>query len=394
MIRFLLLVLSVYTAMNAYLLWRVCAALPRLGWGRWVLAGFGILMVASPVVARLLERHWPGRITDALADIAFLWLVVVFWFCVLMLAADGWNLLVRLAALGAPQARAVLLPLRPVLVVVAGIIVAALCWGLAEARSLRLEHVTVEVPAWDADAEPIRIVQISDVHLSGRTDLEAVERIARLIRQADPDVLVSTGDLADSSLDKINHLAEPLAAIRPPLGKFAVLGNHEFYLGLDESLKLHEAAGFEVLRGRAVTLAGRLTLAGVDDPAGRWRGTEAFTDEVAALGAPHGNPVTVLLKHQPTVTPAMLGACRLQLSGHTHGGQIFPFRFVVGLIYRHDVGLYRLGKGSRLYVSRGTGTWGPPIRLLAPPEVTVITLRPSEVASRKEESGAGHALQK
>ncbi|HUU22348.1 MAG TPA: metallophosphoesterase [Phycisphaerae bacterium] len=388
MVAFLLIALSIYTAMHAYLLWRVCAAFPHLGWGRWVLAGFVILMIASPVLVRMLERRWPSRIADALGDVAFLWLAVIFWFCMLLFVADGWNLLVRLAAVGIPQAKAALLPLRPVLIAIGGIIVAALCWGLAEARNVRLEHVTINVPAWDADAAPIRLVQISDLHLSGRTNPGTVERIARLIRQVQPDVLVSTGDLADSSLDAIDHLAEPLAAIRPPLGKYAVLGNHEFYLGVPESLLLHKAAGFEVLRGRSVTLAGRLRLAGVDDPAGRWRDADPMTDEDVALGQPHDNPVTVLLKHQPTVTPEMLGRYRLQLSGHTHGGQIFPFRIVTALRYKYDLGLYSLEKGSMLYVNRGTGTWGPPLRLLAPPEITVITLKAPNGMGRRDSEDA------
>ena len=376
MVMFLLIALSIYTAMHAYLFWRVCAAFGALGWGRWVLAGFELVMIASPILVRLLERRHPGGAVDVFGHVAFLWLAIIFWFCTLMFVADGWNLLVRLASLAAPQAKVVLLPLRPALTVIGGIIVAAVCWGLVEARNIQVTHLTVNVPAWPADAGDIRVVQISDVHLTGRTRIQTVERMAELIRQARPDVLVSTGDLADSSLDAVDHLAEPLAAIDAPMGKYAVLGNHEFYLGLENSLELHKAAGFEVLRQRSVTLAGVLRIAGVDDPAGSRRGGQPLTNEDIALGPPHNNPVTILLKHQPAVTPKMIGRYKLQLSGHTHGGQFFPFRLATLLRYKRDSGLYELGAGSLLYVNRGTGTWGPPLRLLARPEITVITLTP------------------
>ncbi|MHC4717773.1 MAG: metallophosphoesterase family protein, partial [Planctomycetota bacterium] len=106
------------------------------------------------------------------------------------------------------------------------------------------------------------------------------------------------------------------------------------------------------------------------------RGTGTWGPPLRLFAPPHANPFTVLLKHQPRVTANMPGRFRLQLSGHTHGGQIFPFGIATALVYKRDRGLHELDKGALLYVSRGTGTWGPPLRLFAPPEVTVITLRP------------------
>ena len=116
-------------------------------------------------------------------------------------------------------------------------------------------------------------------------------------------------------------------------------------------------------------------LVGVDDPAVRWRDRNADVSELPLLPPGETDDVVVLLKHQPTVDPAAVGRFDLQLSGHTHGGQVFPFLWFTRLFYDYGPGLHDLGDGSLLYVSRGTGTWGPPFRLAAPPEVTLVELR-------------------
>ena len=148
-------------------------------------------------------------------------------------------------------------------------------------------------------------------------------------------------------------------------------GNHEYYAGLENSLRFLRRAGFNVLRGESVKV-GSIVLVGVDDPAAMSSRQQARLDTAKALDSATTNDFIVLLKHQPVVdsdTPF-----DLQLSGHTHGGQIFPFIYLTRLAYRAHTGLTELADGRRLYVSRGAGTWGPPIRLFAAPEVTLITI--------------------
>lgn len=146
-------------------------------------------------------------------------------------------------------------------------------------------------------------------------------------------------------------------------------GNHEAYAGLKDALAFTERAGFVTLRGRAVTVAGLLDVAGVDDPAVASGGSER--DLLASLPR---DRFTLLLKHRPRVDPDAVGLFDLQLSGHTHDGQIFPFTVVVRLAHPTMAGRYPLSQGSELYVSRGSGTWGPPFRVGAPPEVTIVEL--------------------
>jgi hypothetical protein len=175
-------------------------------------------------------------------------------------------------------------------------------------------------------------------------------------------------------MERHNKLAAMLAELNPPLGKFAITGNHEFYAGIGQSERFLKAAGFTLLRNERLNVAEQLYIVGVDDPAVRRRNQTKGDDEESLLAGLSRERFTLLLKHRPTVETESLGKFDLQLSGHTHGGQIFPFHLITRLFYPREDGLHRLEKGSVLYISRGTGTWGPPMRFLSPPEVTVFEL--------------------
>jgi predicted MPP superfamily phosphohydrolase len=212
------------------------------------------------------------------------------------------------------------------------------------------------------------------MHLGLIVRKHRLEKIVEAMRAEEPDIVVSTGDLVDGQINDLPGLAELLRSIKPPLGKYAITGNHEFYAG-KQALVFTEQAGFTILRGKAVNVEGTLNIAGVDDPTGgRYYGLPKDGVEKKLLEGLQQEEFTLLLKHRPDVSKDTVGLFDLQLSGHTHRGQIFPFRFLTRIFYRHVSGFYKLSGNSDIYVSRGTGTWGPPIRVLAPPEVTVIEL--------------------
>jgi predicted MPP superfamily phosphohydrolase len=250
-------------------------------------------------------------------------------------------------------------------------------WAIAEAWRIRLEHLEIRTAKLPPHLHQLKVAQISDLHLGLIVGEERLERVLSLIREAEPDLLVCTGDLVDAQMDHLNHLASLLDQVKPPLGKFAVLGNHEFYAGIDQSERFLRLAGFTILRGTRYLSGGLFAVVGVDDPVALYRQPGTLTpdeQEAEALAAPGSRPFTLLLKHRPSVRTESLGQYDLQLSGHTHKGQIFPFTLVTRLWFPRQDGLWRLEGGSLLYVSRGTGTWGPPMRFLAPPEVTLITV--------------------
>ena len=255
----------------------------------------------------------------------------------------------------------------------------ALCctlYGGYEALQIRTEHVVIRSPKISSKAG-IRVVQLSDVHLGVMIGRWRLQRMLKAVAAARPDIIVSTGDMVDGQIHRLNGLSEMLAGISPRYGMYAVLGNHEYYAGLQNSLDFLRRAGFRVLRKEQAEIAECLTIAGVDDPTGARWGDTGGSDEKGLLASPIQRRFTILLKHRPAVHPESKGLFDLQLSGHVHKGQIFPFNLLTWFFFPVNAGLNQLADGSRLYVSRGTGTWGPPIRFLAPPEVAVIDLLPS-----------------
>ena len=250
-------------------------------------------------------------------------------------------------------------------------------YGFYAAWDIQPHHV--EVHTAKLTVPRLRVVQISDVHLGLMIGQKKLTKILSLVREADPDVFVSTGDLVDGGKDNIAPLMAPLAYVTARYGKFAITGNHEMYAGLDNSIEFTEGAGFRMLRDEAVTIPQTgLSVIGIDYRRAGWDAMPQirkgpFSEADLINSAPAGT-FRLVLKHVPIVEPAAIGTFDLQLSGHTHGGQIYPFYIPVRMVFRYIAGLYDLGKGSLLYVSRGTGTWGPAVRVLSPPEVTVIDI--------------------
>ncbi|MDF1535276.1 MAG: metallophosphoesterase [bacterium] len=375
MILFMLVYFGIYGSMHAYLFWKIHQVLQPEGLFLAAFTGFLLLMLNGPILVRILERNGQIMPATVLAWISYTWMAFLLWFWFLAVIRDLFNIGVRIAAQIAPDAYRLIIHARPALLVSLVLIALATIWGLVEARGLTVEHVTIKSGAFSSTSGPVKVAQISDIHIGLIEGQRRLEQIVAILEREKPDILLCTGDLIDGMTPHTNHLSKAFTRYDPPLGKFAVTGNHEFYAGLRGSLAFMEEAGFTVLRGTSAQ-AGPLRIAGVDDPAGSRTGEASYTDEAAALAMGNGSSFTILMKHQPDITTRSLGQFDLQLSGHTHKGQIFPFNFPVKLRHPYIAGLYELDSGSRIYTSRGTGTWGPPLRLLAPAEVTIFTINP------------------
>ena len=377
MVVFLFVYFTTYGILHAYFIWKVRQAFPQTHWAL-IAAAWSALMILAPILTHALERpdrEWPARL---FAYVGHPWVAIVFWFFTLGIVLEIWNLAMRLAAQLWPAARPLVLGPRPALAALALAVVLASTWGIIEASQIRLKQIRIKTSRLPPGSPPVRLAQISDMHLSYTVGEGRLEKIIEVIRAARPDVLVCTGDFCDLRFQGGREFAAMLDELRPPLGKFAIFGNHEFYTGIDESLRFLHASGFRPLRQEAVPVGENLLIAGVDDASGRRRGLgESLSDEGAALPNPRSDRFTVLLKHRPAVEPESARRFDLQLSGHLHGGQIAPFNLIVKLLHPLDTGLHQLPGGAAAYVSPGTGTWGPPMRLLAPPEVTLFLLEPA-----------------
>jgi hypothetical protein len=385
---FLITFLSLYGGMHAYSFARLLGAFRPNHTATLVLAAWMILMIVAPLLVRLAEGAGLERSAIILAWPGYTWMGTIFLFVSILLACDALRLIARLSNRLWGTAIPRYMTATSTCTAALALALLAGAYAFYEARRIRTDHVTVTTSKLPPSAGRIRLVQISDVHIGLLFRESRLEGILAAIRAARPDILVSTGDLVDGRLSREdvisrqNRLADMLASVTAPGGKFAVTGNHEFYAGLNQALAFTRAAGFTVLRNQAVTLPNGITISGVDDPAGRRVGVPpAPHSEQTLLGSVPGDRFCLLLKHRPTVPASSDGLFDLQLSGHVHKGQIFPFNLLVRLLFHIPCGTTATLKKSLIHVSRGSGTWGPPLRLLAPPEVTVIDIIPTGLPS-------------
>jgi predicted MPP superfamily phosphohydrolase len=336
---------------------------------------FMIIMVFVPLLVRLFERQGFETGARFLAFIGYFWMGLLFLFVSASLIIDFYQLLVYLGGLIFHRNFAgISLSPRTSFFIPLVVCLAIGLYGYFEAIRIRTEHVTIITPKIPKEASGFRIAQISDVHLGLIVRQERLKRILEQVKAANPDILVSTGDLVDGQMDDLSKLAGMLSEINPSYGKFAVTGNHEFYAGLGLSLNFTRQAGFTILRGEGVNVSGLINIVGVDDPADGRNNPSIQISEKTLLSNLPQHYFTILLKHRPVLSKDAAGLFDLQLSGHTHKGQIFPMTLFTRLSFPNLAGLFHLQNNAYLYVSRGSGTWGPPIRFLSPPEVTIVEL--------------------
>jgi predicted MPP superfamily phosphohydrolase len=363
MLTFLSVALLIYGSMHLYALGKVWMAFPHSLVLGVALTLVGIVLTFSPLLVWFLERQGWHDATVATAWVSYTWMGYLFLFLCIGLLFDFGHALAALLNFNWPLNAAMALRIVGLLAL------AALGYGFVEARQLRVEEVNITTPKLASGR--VTIAQISDLHLGIMLGDGFLDRVVAKLREIKPDIVVATGDVVDGQGDDLALLARHFHSYTPPLGAYAVTGNHETYAGLENSLRFLRDAGFTVLRGASAE-AGGIVVVGVDDPSVATSGGHARLDTGKALASVSADDFIVLLKHQPVVnrdTPF-----DLQLSGHIHGGQIFPFVYLTRLAYGVHTGLTELADGRRLYVSRGAGTWGPPIRLFAPPEITLITI--------------------
>ncbi len=370
---FLVVFFSLYGAAHLYVFLKARAALRFRRRAGLSLVLFMLLMVLSPALIRILGRGGLPLAARLLAYTGYSWLGVFFLFLSISLLIDSCRVLIFLGKIMLKKPfPAFSLSARAAFFAPLFLSVALALFGYFEGLDIHAERIVFQSPKIPREVGRLRIAQISDVHLGMIVRETRLRRALRPMKEFEPDILVSTGDLVDGQANDLASLAKILQECSPRYGKFAIVGNHEYYAGLRQSLQVLKNAGFVVLRGERTDVAG-ITIAGADDPAGEYFGLyRGIPDSQLLLSATFPRRFVLFLKHRPLVKRDALSLFDLQLSGHTHKGQIFPFTLLTRLYYRLDSGY--LAKGSYLYVSGGAGTWGPPLRLLAPAEITLIEL--------------------
>jgi len=311
---------------------------------------------------------------------SYIWLAVMFYLVVALLVLEVPRLAVRLWLRRRPDVdedRRLLLA-RSAAIVAGLAAVGTTGYGVSSALGAPVvERVPIALRRLGRPLDGYRIALISDVHLGPILGRAHTERLVRTINDLRPDLVAITGDLADGSVEDLGRGGEPLRDLRSTHGTFFVTGNHEYYTGdLPNWLSALRGWGVNPLlndRAEITRGAAAFDLAGVNDPTGQWY--DDAPDFTRALGDRDPARPVVLLSHQPVQVrdSAKLGV-DLQLSGHTHGGQMCPFNLLVPLQQPAVAGRFRFGD-TQLYVTRGAGFWGPPVRVAAAPEITLVELR-------------------
>ncbi len=330
------------------------------------------LLVAFPALMYVGHgrRHldWAARAGDTILGVVWV-----------LFAWSALSIVLRLALVVAGVAD----PARSRIVAAAvlAVSVVLVLWGYAEAmRVPRVRQVAVTMPRLGADLDGLRVVLLTDTHYGPIDRARWSARVVAAVNELDADIVCHTGDIADGSVSQRRAQAAPLGTVRARLARAYVTGNHEYFGEAQGWLDHMRELGWEPLHNRHLVVrrgGAQLVVAGVDDATAASSGRPGHrADHAAALaGADRDLPV-LLLAHQPKqVGAAVAHGVDLQLSGHTHGGQIWPFHYLVRLDQPAVGGLSRHGDRTQLYTSRGTGFWGPPLRIFAPSEITVLTLR-------------------
>ncbi|HEY0638658.1 MAG TPA: metallophosphoesterase [Pseudonocardiaceae bacterium] len=338
-----------------------------------VVAGVGFLAAAVAMPLLMVAANRRGG-SDRASRAAHVLLGVVWIAFAWTLVTHVLRLALLLAGVDDP------LRSRVVAVVLAVIIVALAGYGTHQARRVPpLRRTDVVLPRLDPALDGLRIAVLADTHFGPIDRTRWSRGLVDAVNAAEPDVVVHVGDLADGTPAQRGGQVAPLAGVRAPL-RFSVSGNHEYYSNAQAWQDRMTELGWTQLQNRHHVLERdgvRLVIAGVDDVTAAGSGEPGHgADLAAALRGTRPDDPVVLLAHQPgQVREAVAAGVDLQLSGHTHGGQIWPFHYLVRLQQPVVQGLTRHGGRTQLYTSRGAGFWGPPFRVFAPNEISLLTLR-------------------
>lgn len=375
---FFSIVVSIYAAINYYIYHRAMMAIPADAPWRSLFPWVFLFLASSYIIARILDRVWLSPVSDFFTWIGALWLGLMVYILLAVILID----LVRLIHLVIPIYPDFLTQNLPAsrfwifkaIVILAGITVIA---GFINARSPRIREIQLVINKNAGERKELHIALASDVHMGTLVGPRRTETLVKMINSLKPDIILFAGDLVDEDLAPVirHDLGESLKQLSSPLGSFAITGNHEYIGGAEKAVRYLEEHGIKVLRDSTLLIDSSFYLAGREDrEKGRFSGKERKTIEEILSGIDKSRPV-LMMDHQPfRFEDVVANGVDLQLSGHTHHGQLWPFNYITKAIYEVSWGYKKKGN-SHFYVSSGFGGWGPPVRIGNRPEIVSIRIK-------------------
>jgi uncharacterized protein len=343
----------------------------------------GLLALAIPF-SFVAMRTLPRRVMVPFSRVIYTWMGLLFYLFVLSAFADAGKVTASLMGFWPAAQVAQDAALRHIAIGIGGFSIALGVLGMVNVgRGFAVRRVRVPLNKWSHGTEgagahrppTFTIAHLTDIHIGPSLGKKFVDRMVDATLALNADMVVITGDLVDGSVDQLRAEVEPLRRLQARYGVFFVTGNHEYYSGADAWVAHLTRLGIRVLRNEHVVIGGFLTLAGVDDYRAESMLPGHGQDIVKALEGRDLSLPSVLLAHQPKAYPeAVANGVDLMLSGHVHGGQIVPFNWLTRIDQPLVKGLYRRGE-SFIYVSEGTGFWGPPMRIGTRCEIALLELQ-------------------
>lgn len=376
MLSFFVIFTLVLSSVHAYLLFKLrplfTSPQARLLLMLFLMAMLGLLLLRS--------RRLHAVLPDFVPWISYIWLglVVIAFGC--FVAMDGLRLVIWLfKAVSGANVNFLLSPrVSAPIALIAAFVISG--YAMYEARNVKVRHVNISTESSLGGVNRLRLVAVSDLHIGETIGAADVAKWTESIKELQPDILVVVGDVIDTDMSMRDAEARLLRSIPATYGSYAVLGNHEVYSGLKNSRDFISRAGMTLLENRAYN-GGPINIVGINDPQVANFADGKQPDAVKILKSVNPNKFTLLLKHQPIFQEGEIGLFDLQISGHTHGGQIWPGRLIVKKIFGFSQGLNQMDSPARpslLYLLNGTGYWGPPMRFLAQPEIVVFDIAPKQ----------------
>jgi len=362
-ILFISIFLAIYLGMHAYVLLRITRGLTLSGAWR---AGLEVLFLLGALtffLGEILSRRTDSLWIKPLISFGTVWLGIIAMAFAVFIAAD----ILRLFFPGGAFR-------YQVTVAALSLLGLMTCWSLVNVATLRrVREITLTIPRLPQKLSGFTIVQLSDVHINSLSSAAWIDGIVRQTNALKPDLVVITGDLIDADICRFQGFCGILRGIESKYGVYAVSGNHEYYTGMDKFRAIARQSNIKIIDNTRTTVAGAIDLVGVDDHISAMGSRAENSIRQAMDGADPARP-SILLSHRPdTFVAAQKLGFDLQLSGHTHAGQIPPMDLIVLFTFKYPIGYYTKGN-SHLYVTTGTGYWGPPMRVFSISEITRITL--------------------
>lgn len=379
-IIFFSIVFAIYGLLNYYIFIRGWQAIPRDSAVRTYYLILFLFVALTFFLGRFLESRLPVLVSDILIWIGSFWWGAILYFFLIIVALDLLRLINHFLPLFPSfVTRNYTLAKQLIAISSVAIVLIAMLFGCLNARNVRVKTLALSIPKKAGNLKTLNIVSASDIHLGTIIGRGMLDQIVGKINALNPDIVLLPGDIIDEDPKPVirQNLGEALRQIKAPLGVYAITGNHEYYGGVEAACKYLEAHGITMMRDTTIKIGDSFYLVGRDDREKlRITGKKRKTFDELLTGVDKSLPI-ILLDHQPfALRQTAENGIDLQISGHTHYGQLWPLGYITNLIYEVSWGYKQIGQ-THFYVSSGAGTWGPPIRLGNTPEIVnyKITLK-------------------